>query len=75
MDFKTRIAFSERNKLWVRQEWLKGVYGRCGQDMEAWTGIQRFNRLDKDRLAWNGVYPFKAGGIGQEHLRGLFFCF
>jgi hypothetical protein len=33
-DFKARIAFSERDELWVRQEWLKGVYGRCGQDME-----------------------------------------
>ena len=54
-DFKSRIAFSERDKLWVMQEWLKGVYGRSGQYMEAWTGIQRFGRLDRDRLAWNGV--------------------
>ena len=54
-NFNTHIAFSERDELWVRQEWLKGVYGRCGQDMEAWTGIQRFDRLDKDRLAWNDV--------------------
>ena len=38
-------------------------------------GIQRFDRFDKDRLAWNGVYPFKAGGTGQEHLWVLFFCF
>ena len=62
-------------KLWVGKEWPKGVDERCGQDMEAWTGIQRFGRFDKDRLAWNGVWLFKAGGIGQEHLWVLFFCF
>ena len=40
--------------------------GHPGQDMEGWTGIQWFGRFDKDRLAWNGVYPFKAGGNGQK---------
>ena len=43
--------------------------------MEAWTGIQRFDRFDKDRLPWNGVHSFKAGGIGQEHGWVLFCVF
>ena len=54
-DFKARIAFSKRDKLWAGSKWLKGVNGRSGQDMEAWTGIQRFGRFDKDRLARGGV--------------------
>jgi hypothetical protein len=41
------------------------VFAFWGQDMETWTDIQRFGRFDKDRLAWNGVYPFKAGGAGR----------
>ena len=74
-NFNTHIAFSERDELWIRQEWLKGVYGRCGQDMESWTGIQRFDRLDKDRLARTGMRSFEAGGTGLEHLWVLFLCF
>ena len=54
-NFMTRIAFSKRGKLWAGKEWLKGVNGHPGQDMEAWTGIQRFGRFDKDRLARGGV--------------------
>ena len=40
--------------------------GRSEQDMEAWTGIQRFGRFDRDRLALTGVGSFEAGWTGQD---------
>ena len=58
-----------------RQEWLKGVNGRLGQDMEAWRGFSCFGGFEEDRLAWMDVWPFEAGGTRQEHLGVLFYCF
>ena len=40
--------------------------GRSGQDMEAWTGIQRGDRFEEDRLALTGVRSFEAGWTGQD---------
>ena len=71
-DFEARVVALRRCKIWAGKEWLKGVNGRSGQDMEAWTGIQRFGRFDKDRLARRGVQPFQAGWTGQKHLGVLF---
>ena len=53
-----------------RQEWLKGGYERFGQDMEAWRGFSCFGGFEEDRLAWMDVWPFEAGGTGQE-IRGV----
>ena len=55
-----------------RQEWLKGVNGRFGEDMEAWTGIQRGDRFEEDRLALTGVWLFGAGWTGHKYLGVLF---
>ena len=58
-----------------RQEWLKGVNGRFGEDMEAKRGFSCFGGFEEDRLALTGVWSFEAGWTGQEHLWVLFSCF
>ena len=34
----------------ARQDWLGGVYGRCGQDMEAWKGVWSYEGSGEDGL-------------------------
>jgi hypothetical protein len=59
MRSRTTTHFHVRENIRKTPAWPSfiGYVGVCflGQDMEAWTGIQRFDRLDNDRLAWNGV--------------------
>ena len=49
--------------------------GRFGEDMEAKRGFSCFGGFEEDRLAWMDVWPFEAGGTGQEYLGVLFSCF